>query len=348
MTAQTAQQVEYEAAATPVAFAALTPNGARTVFTAAAKPWSAQVVTVGVEPYVVAPYGLINGGEVTPAAAAGNNNVDVAALTAMMPAASGADATTGILSVGQALNTACTRGAGASTAYIINSITINASGAIAVVVGTGAESAHITTRGGAGGPPSIPLTSVEIAQVRFTSHTAGVVLASEIFAVPGTHQERYDFPVWQTDTIRGTVEFSDAMPLIHGATAGAASTAGKLVYARYATPLFAVQPRTRDFVPADTANSTSSEALYDNVNLGSVTSSLNQASFVAKLADGTTDAILAQVGKNLLFRFKVDKNRAPNIITQGVLGVGRTFPVGGWTEATFTISPGQASVNFAS
>ncbi len=347
MTAQTAQQVEYEAAATPVAFAALTPNGARKVFTAAAKPWSAQVVTVGVEPYVVAPYGLVNGGEVTPAAAAGNNNVDVAALTAMMPAATGADATTGILSVGQALNTACTRGAAASTAFLINSITVNTSGAIAVVVGTG-STAFSATRGAAGGPPSIPLASVEIAQVRFTSHTAGVVLASEIFAVPGTHQERYDFPVWQTDTIRGTVEFSDAMPLIHGATAGAASTAGKLVHARYATPLFTIQPRTRDFIPAETTNSTSSEALYDNVNLGSVTSSLNQASFVSKLADGTTDAILAQVGKNLLFRYKVDKNRAPYIITQGVLGVSRTFPVGGWAEATFTISPNQASVNFAS
>jgi hypothetical protein len=348
MTAQTNQEVAYESAATPVAFAALTPNGPRKIFTAAAKPWSSVVATVGVEPYVIAPYGLITGGEGTPAAAGGNNNVDVAALTAMMPAATGADPTTGILSVAAATNVACARGAGASTAYIINSITINASGTIAVVTGTGAELAHTATRGGAGGPPSIPLGSVEVYQVRYTSHTAAPVLASEIFAVPGTHQERYDFPVWNTDPIRGTVEFADAMPLIHGATATSAATAGKLVYARYATPIFAVQPRTRDFVPAETTNSTSSEALYDNVNLGSVSSSIGQASFVAKLVDGMTDAILGKVGQNLLFRFKPDKNRTPYIITQGILGVGRTFPVGGWVEATFTISPSQASVNFPS
>jgi len=342
------QEVSYESAQVPVAFATLTPDSARTVFSSASRPWSAAVVTPGVEPYVVAPYGLMTGGDVTPAAAAGNNNVDVAALTAMMPGASGANATTGVLSVNAAANVACTRGAGASTAYLINSITVNASAAVVVVAGAGAEGGFSTTRGDAGGPPSIPLGSIEIAQVWFTSHTAAVVTAAEIRQVPGTNQERYDFPVWAEDPIRGRITFAAALPLIHGATATDAPTAGKLVYARYATPLYAPIPRCRDWVPAETSNSTSSEAYYDNVNIGSFSSSIGQASFTASLSDGITDTLLSKVGANLLFRFKPDKNRAANQVTQGVLAVTRTFGVGAAASGDFTISPSQASVDFPS
>jgi hypothetical protein len=342
------QEVSYESTSVAVAFATMTPDSVRTVFTSATRPWSGNVVTPGVEPYVVAPYGLMTGGEVTPAAAAGNNNVDVAALTAMMPGASGANATTGVRQVDAAVNVACTRGAGASTAYLINSITVNASGAVVVVAGAGADGAFSTTRGAAGGPPSIPLSSIEIAQVWFTSHTAAVVTAAEIRQVPGTNQERYDFPVWAEDPIRGQITFAAALPLIHGATATDAPTAGKLVYARYATPLYAPIPRCRDWVPAETSNSTSSEAYYDNVNIGSFSSSIGQASFTASLSDGITDTLLSKVGANLLFRFKPDKNRAANQVTQGVLAVTRTFGVGAAASGDFTISPSQASVDFPS
>ena len=71
------------------------------------------------------------------------------------------------------------------------------------------------------------------------------------------------------------------------------------------------------------------------------------ASFTASLGDGVTDVLLGKVGQNLLFRFKPDKNRAPYIVTQGVLGVTRTFGVGAAASGDFTISPSQASVNVA-
>lgn len=342
------QEIAYESAQTSVAFAAMTPDSARTVFTATSKPWSGIVITSGVEPYVVAPYGLMTGGEVTPGAVAGN--VASAALTAMMPGVSGADATTGALTVAEKTDLTITLNTVTNTPFRIDSVTVSDAGAIALVSGTPHASAFNETRGSAGGPPSVPLGAIEIAQVRRNfahADTNRAVTTAEIFAVPGTHQERYDYPVWNTDPINGQITMVSALPLIHGATATAASTAGKKVYARYATPLYAPISRVKDYVPAETSNSTSSEAFYDNVTVGSFTSSLGQASFTASLGDGVTDALLAKVGQTLLFRFKPDKNRTANIVTQGVLGVARTFGVGASPSAAFTISPTQASVNNA-
>jgi hypothetical protein len=62
----------------------MTDSGDRTVFSLAAKPWSN---APGYE-YLVAPYGLVTGGEIT--VGTGNDNVQTAALTAMMPGATGA------------------------------------------------------------------------------------------------------------------------------------------------------------------------------------------------------------------------------------------------------------------
>ena len=331
------QVLYYESAATAVPFAAMTDSGDHTIFTATAKPWSRKS---GYAP-VIAPYGLLTGGAVVPAVAAGNNNVDVAALTAMMPAATGANATTGVLSVNADTDVACARGADAPHAYLINSITVDATGAIAVVSGTGAESAHSETRGAAGGPPLIPVGSIEIAQVRYTSHTAGVVLASEIHQIPGTSQELSDFPIYTPDYQGGQVEFASALPLIH--TGGVA----KKVYVRCATPIFAELSYTRDWVPAKETYSVNSEAFYKGA-LGSASSSIGAASFSMALADGVTDTFLSFEGQNLLFKFKPDRNGAAYTLTQGTFSVAQTFGVKSTPMGTVTIAAEAATRKFAS
>jgi len=332
--------VYYESGQSQQAFAAMTDAGAYTVYSITAKPWS-QVA--GYE-YTVRPYGLATGGAVTPAVSTTNNLVDVAALTAYMAAATGANATTGLLTVAATTDISCTRGS-ASNTHIVNSITIASAGAIAVVAGT-ATTAFSTTRGAAGGPPAIPLGATEIAHVSFTSTAAAAVAASEISQIVGTSQERYDYPVWSENPIEGKITFAAALPVIHGTAAGTA-TATKLVYARAATPVFAEISRARDWVPAETSNSVNSEQYYDGT-VGSFSSSLGQASFTVSLNDGVTDALLAKKGQNLLFKFSPDKNKAPYQITQGVLGVARTFGAGANPSATVTVSASQASVDFAS
>lgn len=331
-----AASLAYESAQSQQAFAALADSGDHLKYTlAASKPWSR---AAGYEP-VFAPYGLMTGGVVTPAAALGNNNVDVAALTAMMPAATGASATTGVLSVSAAVNQACTRGASTNT-HIVNSITITSAGAVAVVAGTAAPAPFVETRGAGAGPPFIPVGSIEIAQVRFTSITAAVVQASEILQVVGLHQERYDYPAYTPDYLGGTLTFSAALPLIH------TGSVTKLIYARVATPIFADIARSKDWQPAETTNSASSVQYYDGA-VGSFASSLGQASFTMVLNDGSTDPILSAVGKNLLFRFKPDRNKTPYQLTQGVLAMSRTYNVGTSPVAAMTVTSDQQSVDYA-
>jgi hypothetical protein len=223
--------VFYESGQSQQSFATMTLDAAKTVASLSAKPWSQ---ASGYE-YTVAPYGLATGGTVTPAVSGTNNLVDVAALTAYMAGATGANATTGLLTVAATTDVSCTRGS-ASNAYIINAITISSAGAIAVVAGS-ATTAFSTTRGAAGGPPAIPLASTEIAHVRLTTTAAAAIAASEISQVVGLSQERYDYPVWAENPIEGKITFAAALPVIHG-TAAATATATKLVYARVATPVF--------------------------------------------------------------------------------------------------------------
>lgn len=329
----TTQTIEYESAASQQAFAALTDSGDHAIFTATSTPWSQ---ASGYEP-VIGPYGVINGGAVIPAVSTTNNMVDAAAVVLMAPGMTGASATTGRITVAADTDLSCTRGSSTNT-HIINSITVNSSGAYAVVAGT-ATTAFSETRGSSGGPPFIPVGSIEVAQVRLTSITAAPITADEIYQVVGTHQERYDYPVYSVDYLRGKVTFATALPLIH------TGSVAKSVRARVATPVFAEKANARDWVPAETSNTTNSESYYDG-NLGSVSSSLGQASFTAALTDGVTDGLLSKVGQKLIFRFKPSRAGSAYQLTQGVLGVARTFGVKSSPQGSFTVSPEQASVDF--
>lgn len=323
--------VRYEAGQTAYPFEAMTAASDSKTHTASFAPISN---AAGAEP-VVAPYGLLTGGALTPHAT--NDTVAVAALTASMAAATGADAS-GVLAVA-AGSVVITRPATAVSK--VNSITVTSAGALAAVAGTdGATSAFSETRGAAGGPPFIPVGSIEIGQVRVTSNTAGAITAAQIYAVVGLHVERSDYPVYQINFASGKVTFADALPLIH------TGSLPKKVYIKGSTPLFAPIPNTSDWVPAESTYSINSTDTYDGP-VGSSSSSLGQATFTAILRDGITDAVLAQKGKNIWFEFRPDRDKSvPKQLTQGVFGVSRTFPAGGGSfTAACTVTPRDATVD---
>ncbi len=325
--------VAYDANQVAFVFAEMTVDATYKIYSTTNKPWSRKA---GYEP-VVAVYGLATGGAITPAGT--NSQVDVAAMTLYMPAASGASASTGLLTVGAASGVAITRGS--TNGYRINSITVNSSGTVVAVAGT-ESTAFSETRGVAGGPPLIPVGSVEIGQVRTTATAAALVLAEEIYQVPGVHQEIYSQPaINKIDYLRGTVTFTDANPLIH--TGGVP----RKVYVRGYTPQFAELGGCRDWMPADTSNSTTSEQCYDGAR-GGFSSSLGAASFTMAGDDGHTEPLLSRVGDLVTVRFKADKNRAPLQYTQGILGVTRSYPYGKDPQYSFSITPQQASVDLAS
>jgi len=325
--------IRYESGQTQYPFEAMTDAGARTVFTASFAPISN---VAGSEP-IVAPYGLLTGGAITPDTGT-DNSVSVAALTVMAPGMAGATAA-GVVSV-SAGDVTISRGLTTDT-HRITSITVDSTGALAAVAGVDGT-AFSETRGADGGPPLIPVGSIEIGQVRTTSVAPADVVASEIYVVPGLHRELSDFPVYALNYATGEVTFAEALPAIH------TGSVAKKVYIKGATPLFAPIARTSDWVPAEATFSITSTDTYDGP-IGSSSSSLGQASFTAILNDGVTDAIVALKGQTLWFEFRPDRDKTvPKMLTQGIFGISRTFPAGGGSfSAACTVTPSEASVDVA-
>ncbi len=324
--------IRYEAGQTAYPFEAMSDSGDRKTFEASFAPISN---VAGAEP-VVAPYGVLTGGAVSTHATA--NTVTVAALTASMAGVSGADAE-GVKTVAAGTGT-LTRPA--TNVAKVNSVTIDGTGAIAVVAGTdGATATFSETRGAAGGPPFIPVGSVEVAQVRLTTSASALVAANEIYQVVGTHRETAGYPVYQVDYATGEVVFADALPAIH------TGSVAKKVYIKGSTPLFAPIPQTSDWVPAESTYSINSTDTYDGP-VGSASSSLGQASFTAQLKDGITDAFVGLKGSNLWFEFRPDRDKSvPKQLTQGILGISRSNPASGNPSASCTVTPSSATLDVA-
>lgn len=321
-------KLEYESGVTPFPMSALTDSGDRTIFNSSATLFSE---STGNAP-VIKPDGVLTGGVVSVAVSGSNDVVDVASLTCNLAGIETA--------VSAGVDTAVARAA--TDVASVSSITITSAGSIAVVKGTdSADTTIVETRGAAGGPPFIPVGSIEIAQVRTITNAAGPFVASEIFQTIGTHLEKADFPVYSVDNFTGKITFNTALPAIH--TAGVA----KGVFASYAQPIFLEQNFANDFVPAETSHSVSSEQVY-GATVGSSSSSLGQGSFTAILKDGITDNIVQRKNENLFFRYYQDKYKAPYILTQGKLGVGRTFGASDNPKVSCTISSNVESSERAS
>ena len=121
---------------------------------------------------------------------------------------------------------------------------------------------------------------------------------------------------------------------------------GKAVYAAYATPIFGEITLASDFTPPETTNSVTSTQIY-GTTLGSTSSTLGQGSFTAFLNDGVTDALVTLKNEVLWFRFFPNKFASANILSQGKLGISRTFPAGDNIQAACTISASEAAIEVA-
>lgn len=311
--------IYYESGQEAQALEAMTTSDNQT-FEASFAPLSARS---GFEP-LIAPNGVVNGGAITPAVT--DDTVNVAATLVQMAGLAGADES-GRLTVG-AGSVSITRPT--TDTHQVFSVTVDNTGALAAVAGEQGTS-FSETRGADGGPAFIPVDSIEIGQIRVSSQTAAPIDPTEIKQVAGLHVEMADFPVYTVDYETGSIEFAATLPLIH--------TDGKpkQVHISGFTPLFAPVPDGYDWTPAEESYSVNSQQVYGRA-IGSTSISLGQAGFSAVLNDGITDAILSVVGENIWTKFKQDQNRLPYQLTQGVLGVDRTYPASGNVGATFTQS----------
>jgi hypothetical protein len=327
-------KISYESGQDLVSFVALTDQGDHLDFRSTDELWSNRE---GYEPDVK-PNGLATGGAVSVAASGSSDVVDVAALTCYLAGT--------LTTVGASADLAIARPTASHVKY---SITVTSAGAISAVKGV-ESTAFSTTRAAAGGPPLILTDSIEIAQIWLSAAASADITAAEIKQVVGTHCERYDYPTWEEKrfNVEGGVIgsagilFSSALPLIHSAVSPV-SAVPKAVYAQYYEPAFTDVTKASDFVPPETTHSVSSKQIYQ-MTLGSSSSALNQGSFTAYLQDGISDGLLALKNCTLFFKFFQNAlNSTPYILSQGKLGITRTFPAGDQITAACTISAEAAA-----
>jgi hypothetical protein len=288
----------------------------------------------------IRPNGVINGLAVSVAASGSNDVVDVSAGKCYLAGVE--------TSVNASADESLTRATPSDT-HIINSITVDSGGSIAVVAGTD-HTEFSETRGANGGPPLIPTGSIELAQVRLSASGAAVVVADEIFSVPNVHRERYDYPTWQ-------INHSNVENLVLGAAGITFDVAPmlnhtgpvtKAVYARYYTPIFGALSKVSDFVPAENTHSVSSVQIYGS-SIGAASSSVSQGSFTAYLETNIDDPLLQNKDETLWFKYLQDSTVTTKyVLTQGKLGVTRSNPAGDNLSAACTITPEVASQSVTS
>lgn len=312
-----------------VAMVALTDDGDQTKFNSADYLWS---YASGYQPDVK-PDGVATGGAITPGAS--NDTVAVAALTCYLAGVLTSVSADSALSIPRP----------STEDYQILSITVNSSGALAVVEGT-EHTAFSDTRGADGGPPYVPVGSIELGWVKYSSGTSAVVLASEIKQTIGTHREQYNQPAWTERRMSvengaldfAGIDFDSALPQIH------TGDLPKKVYAEYYTPEFALLPETTDFVPPENSHSANSTQIYGKTK-GSSSSSLGQGSFTAYLNDGIADSIVGKKNEFLFFKFFQDRLvTSKYVLCQGKLGIARSFPADDNVTAACTITATEEAV----
>lgn len=316
-------KLQMEAGQTLFPMAALTDDGDHISFDSGADLFSDKA---GSSP-VIRPDGLATGGVVIPGVSGTDDKIDVAALTCYLAGVLTSVAADPDLSITRAVTT---------DTHMINSVTIDSGGSVVIIAGTDHASAFSEVRAADGGPPLIPVGSIEIAQIRTDSFTAAVITVDEVFDVPGQHQERYDFPLWDTKFVTGKIEFDSALPLSH------TGVIPKGVFAKVYEPIFVNLRLVSDFVPPENSHSVSSEQVYSST-IGTTASSLVQGTFTARLQDGIGDPVITNKDETLWFKFFPDKYKTPYILSQGKLGVARTFPAGGSINASCTISASEAA-----
>ena len=335
LTAATAEnaKLDYEAGQTAYAMEALTDSGDQTIFTSNATYWSNKN---GYAPDVK-PNGIITGGNVIPDNAEVNDTVDISALTCYLA---------GVKTTVNAGSVVAARGGSADLDHIINSIVVTDAGALDVITGTGHATAHNTVRGSAGGPPYVTVGYIEIAQVKYISHTSAAVTAAEIHMVPGASREVWNYPLWDEYPLPeedgsvdgGSIKFHTALEQAH------TGDLPKGVYAEYYDPVFAEVPSASNFKPPETSHSVSSAQVY-NGTIGGRSSSLGQGGFTQHLRDGVSDVAPQNKNEILTFRFYPDRYKDQFILCQGKLGITRTFPAGDNISAECTISCTTAAVD---
>lgn len=274
----------------------------------------------------IRPDGVVNGFAITPAVSGLADAVDVA---------SGAVYIGGrLIPVIPKLDLVIDRGT--TDSHLKSSIVVNDAGVITAIDGA-EHTAFSEVRAADGGPPLIPVGSVELGQVHLTSLVSAAVDTNAIRQLWGIHQERADYPQFVIDAVNGKVEFESPLPANH--TAGVT----KAVHGQVAEPILSELIAATDFVPPAVTYSVASTQYYDRT-IAAQSEGLQAGGFSFASQTGVTDTVLTRNGRRTWIRFKPNRMRPEHLLCNGVLGFSHSFPPASNITITATIAAEEAAV----
>jgi hypothetical protein len=110
-------------------------------------------------------------------------------------------------------------------------------------------------------------------------------------------------------------------------------------------PVMSDLSKTMDFKPVENTHSVASTQYYGGT-VGARSSSIGQGSFTALLTTGVADDLIKEKDQILTVKFFPDRLKGQYVLTQGAIGVTRSFPVAGQIQAACTISAETISADF--
>lgn len=238
------------------------------------------------------------------------------------------------------------------------SVTMDEDGNLDEVEGTEGSS-FSTTRGAEGGPPLIPVDSVELGQVWMDSQSSAAIAADEIYQSANSHAEYASNPSPEYNCIgKGSyadsaaeknahVKFSSAFMVNH------TGSVCKRVYLQYYTPSLTTLLKVTDFKAAEVGVSKSSETMYEGSGVSGAigamkADSIGDLSFTVFGDDGITEGIVEERGSIITVKWFPDANKVPYLLTQGMLGIERDYPPGEQIKINCTLYCEKESVEFIS
>jgi len=201
----------------------------------------------------------------------------------------------------------------------ISALTVDGSGSFVFIKGDdGTDLNFSAVRGAPGGPPFIPLGSIERSHIKLTSATSQPIRESEVVSILGVSIERFDKPLYSFSWGDGRVVFKYPLPAIHE------GSKTKSITIQCYEPIFVELDNAADFVPSENSISVSSKEYYSSV-VNNVKVSLSQGGFSLLLENGITDPIFELKGEKIWLLFYNDKYKPEHIYDHGVLGIKTTF-----------------------
>jgi hypothetical protein len=259
--------------------------------------------------------GIKTGGNIIPAVSLTDDLVDVAALTCFL---AGVDT-----SVAVDTDVAVTRPAVSQKK--ISSVTVTSAGVVAVIAGSDStDNTFYTARDVAGGPPYVPVGSIEIGLIKLDSDSAAPITTSEIFVAP----ELAYIPSFELVLDEAAVNFLAALPAIHTAAVTRA------VYCKHYDPAFITLSGISNMVTPDINETGNDEITYGGIATAVSRSGRNTGSFDALLSGEPGDPILQHVNGIRVMKFFPDKFKTSHQLLWASYAMARNYPADTAMKAT--------------